>query len=543
MNNALITFAKPDNEPVKAYRPGSPERIELQKELERQSNEVVEIPAIINGQEVRTGDMGEVVMPHDHKHVIARYHKVGEKEVRMAIDAAQAAKHDWENTPWDERAAIMARIGEMLATKYRARINAATMLGQSKNCFQAEIDSACETIDFFRYNNYYASKLYAEQPASANDQLNRVEYRPLEGFVFAITPFNFTSIASNLNMTPALMGNTTIWKPSTTALLSNYTDMRIFMEAGLPNGVVNFLPGKGSVISGVALKDKNFNAIHFTGSTATFKNLWKTTGQNLDMYKSYPRLIGETGGKDFIFVHNSADPQEVAVAIVRGAFEFQGQKCSAASRAYIPASMWNDVKNRVGDMMSTIKMGDVKDFTNYVNAVIDEASFDNCKGYIDRAKASKDAEIVFGGNCDKSVGYFVEPTVILAKVPNYESMVEEIFGPIITIYVYDDNKFEEMLDVCDQSSPYALTGAFFGNCLKAQKIANDKLRHAAGNYYVNDKPTGAVVGMQPFGGARASGTNDKAGGLWNLIRWTSPRAIKNTFVPAAAYGYPFLAKD
>ena len=543
MNNAILNFPVPANEPVKSYLEGSPERIALDAELERQWNTVLDIPIIIGGKEIRTGNTGKVVCPHDHKHVLATFHKVGEKEVEMAVEAAMKAHKIWSETPWTTRAAIVLKMAELLATKYRPIMNAACMLGQSKNIYQAEIDSACETIDFFRYNNHYASKLYAEQPASANDQLNRTEYRPLEGFVFAITPFNFTSIASNLNMTPALMGNTTIWKPSTTALLSNYTDMRIFMEAGLPAGVVNFLPGKGSVISGVALKDKNFNAIHFTGSTATFKSLWKTTGQNLDMYKAYPRLVGETGGKDFIFVHNSADPQEVAVAIVRGAFEYQGQKCSAASRAYIPASMWNDVKNRVGDMMSTIKMGDVKDFSNYVNAVIDEASFDNCKGYIDRAKASKDAEIVFGGNCDKSVGYFVEPTVILAKVPDYESMVQEIFGPIITIYVYDDNKFEEMLDVCDQSSPYALTGAFFGNCLKAQRIANDKLRHAAGNYYVNDKPTGAVVGMQPFGGARASGTNDKAGGLWNLIRWTSPRAIKNTFVPAAAYGYPFLAQD
>jgi delta-1-pyrroline-5-carboxylate dehydrogenase, group 1 len=542
MNNALIHFAKPANEPVKSYKPGSPEREDLIKELEKQSNEVVEIPLIINGKEVRTGDMGDVVMPHDHRHVIARYHKVGEKEVKMAIDAAMNAKKEWENTPWDERAAIMARIGELLATKYRSRINAACMLGQSKNCFQAEIDSACETIDFFRYNNYYASNLYAEQPASANDHLNRTEYRPLEGFVMAITPFNFTSIASNLNMTPALMGNTTIWKPSTTALLSNYVDMKIFQEAGLPDGVVNFLPGKGSLISNIALRNKDFGAIHFTGSTATFKSLWKTVGENLDLYKAYPRLVGETGGKDFIFAHNSANPREVACAIVRGAFEFQGQKCSAASRAYIPESMWKEVKESILEMTSTIKMGDVKDFSNYVNAVIDEASFDNCKGYIDRAKASEDAEIVAGGNCDKSVGYFVEPTVILAKTPKYESMCEEIFGPIITIFVYNDKKFEETLDLCDQTSPYALTGAFFGYDLKALKVADQKLKYAAGNFYINDKPTGAVVGMQPFGGARASGTNDKAGGLWNLIRWTNPRAIKETYVPATEYGYPFLAK-
>lgn len=542
MNNSLFQFAKPANEPVKEYRPGSPERLELIKELEKQSNEIVEIPIIIGGKEVRTGDIGEVVMPHNHKHVVARYHKVGEKEVNMAIEAAMNAKREWENTPWTERAAIMARIGQLIATKYRARVNASCMLGQSKNAFQAEIDSACETIDFFRFNNYYAGNLYAEQPSSTPDQLNRAEYRPLEGFVMAVTPFNFTSIASNLNMTPVLMGNTTIWKPSTTALLSNYHMMQIFMEAGLPAGVVNFLPGKGSLIGNVALNNPNLAGIHFTGSTGTFQGLWKGVGANISNYKSYPRLVGETGGKDFIFAHSSAHAREVATAIVRGAFEYQGQKCSAASRAYIPASMWNEVKQYVGEMLSTIKMGDVTDFTNFVNAVIDEASFDNCKGYIDRAKAASDAEVIFGGNCDKSVGYFVEPTVILTTNPRYESMEQEIFGPIITIYVYDDKDFVETLELCDSTSPYALTGAFFGYDLKAQNIANDKLKYAAGNYYINDKPTGAVVGCQPFGGSRASGTNDKAGGLWNLIRWTNPRSVKETFVPATEYGYPFLAK-
>lgn len=542
MNNSLFQFAKPANEPVKEYRPGSAERIELEKELDRQSKEVVEIPIIIGGKEIRTGDMGEVVMPHNHKHVVARYHKVGEKEVNMAIEAALVAKKEWENTPWTERAAIMARIGQLLATRDRARINASCMLGQSKNAFQAEIDSACETIDFFRFNNYYAGNLYAEQPSSTPDQLNRSEYRPLEGFVMAVTPFNFTSIASNLNMTPVLMGNTTIWKPSTTALLSNYHMMQIFMEAGLPAGVVNFLPGKGSLIGNVALNNPNLAGIHFTGSTATFQGLWRGVGANIQNYKSYPRLVGETGGKDFIFAHSSAHAREVATAIVRGAFEFQGQKCSAASRAYIPKSLWNDIKQYVGEMLSTIKMGDVTDFSNFVNAVIDEASFDNCKGYIDRAKAATDAEVILGGNCDKSVGYFVEPTVILTTNPKYESMEQEIFGPIITIYVYDDKDFVETLELCDSTSPYALTGAFFGYDLKAQKIADEKLRYAAGNYYINDKPTGAVVGCQPFGGSRASGTNDKAGGLWNLIRWTNPRSVKETFVPATEYGYPFLAK-
>jgi len=542
MNNALFQFAKPANEPVKEYRPGSPERIALEKELERQSKEVVEIPIIIGGKEIRTGDMGEVVMPHNHKHVVAKYHKVGEKEVNMAIEAALNAKKEWENIPWVERASILARIGQLIATKYRARVNASCMLGQSKNAFQAEIDSACETIDFFRFNNYYAGNLYSEQPSSSPDQLNRSEYRPLEGFVMAVTPFNFTSIASNLNMTPVLMGNTTIWKPSTTALLSNYHLMQIFMEAGLPEGVINFLPGKGSLIGNIALSNPNLAGIHFTGSTATFQGLWKGVGANISNYRSYPRLVGETGGKDFIFAHSSANPREVATAIVRGAFEFQGQKCSAASRAYIPASLWNDIKQYIGEMLSTIKMGDVTDFTNFVNAVIDEASFDNCKGYIDRAKAANDAEVIFGGNCDKSIGYFVEPTVILTTNPKYESMTEEIFGPIITIYVYEDKDYVETLELCDSTSPYALTGAIFSYDLKALRIANDKLRYAAGNFYINDKPTGAVVGCQPFGGSRASGTNDKAGGLWNLIRWTNPRSIKETFVPATEYGYPFLAK-
>lgn len=542
MNNALFQFAKPANEPVKEYRPGSPERIALEKELAKQSAEVVEIPLIIGGQEVRTGDMGEVVMPHNHKHVVARYHKAGEKEINMAIEAALEAKREWENTPWIERASIMARIGQLLATKYRARINAACMLGQSKNAFQAEIDSACETIDFYRFNNYYAGILYSEQPSSTPDQLNRVEYRPLEGFIMAVTPFNFTSIASNLNMTPALMGNTTIWKPSTTSLLSNYHIMRIAMEAGLPAGVVNFLPGKGSLIGATALDNPNLAGIHFTGSTCTFQGLWKGVGMNINKYKAYPRLVGETGGKDFIFAHSSANPREVACAIVRGAFEYQGQKCSAASRAYLPKSLWNDIKVIIGEMLSTIKMGDVCDFTNYVNAVIDEVSFDNCKGYIDRAKASDEAEVIFGGKCDKSVGYFVEPTVILTKNPKYESMAEEIFGPIITIYVYDDKDYEATLELCDSTSPYALTGAIFAYDLKALQLADRKLKYAAGNFYINDKPTGAVVGCQPFGGARASGTNDKAGGLWNLIRWTNPRAIKETFVPATEYGYPFLAK-
>ena len=540
MNNALITFAKPDNEPVKAYRPGSPERIELQKELERQSNEVVEIPAIINGQEVRTGDMGEVVMPHDHKHVIARYHKVGEKEVRMAIDAAQAAKHDWENTPWDERAAIMARIAEMLATKYRARINAATMLGQSKNCFQAEIDSACETIDFFRYNVHYASKIYGMQPKNGVGQINNTEYRPLEGFILAVTPFNFTSIASNLCMTPVLMGNVALWKPSTTALLSNYYLMQLYKEAGLPDGVVNFLPGSGALIGEVATQSRFFSGIHFTGSTQTFNSLWRQAGEHIGKYISYPRLVGETGGKDFIFVHPSADKKAVATAAFCGAFEFQGQKCSAASRMYIPKSMWPEVLEDMKRMAAEVKMGDVMDPDNFINAVIDEASFDKIKSYIDYAREAADAKVVLGGTCDKSVGYFVEPTVIETSNPKFKSMVEEIFGPVITVYPYDDEKVEETVALCDTTSPYGLTGAVFGLDRLAVEKITDQLRYAAGNFYINDKPTGAVVGMQPFGGARASGTNDKAGGEFNLIRWIIPRVIKETLVSPTDYRYSYM---
>ncbi|MDY6326908.1 MAG: L-glutamate gamma-semialdehyde dehydrogenase [Bacteroidales bacterium] len=540
MNNANFEFREPKNEPVYSYAPGTPERAKLQEELERQYNQEIEIPLIIGGKEVKTGDMGQVVMPTQHNHVLAKYHKAGKKEVQMAIDAAMKAKKDWENIPWIQRASIMMKIGELMATKYRYVVNAASMLGQGKNPYQAEIDCPCEAIDFLRFNTYFASKIYNEQPISDHTTLNRSEYRPLEGFVYAITPFNFTSIALNLNISPVLMGNVTIWKPSTTSILSNYYLMKIFQEAGLPDGVINFLPGKGSVISEVAFKSPDLAGIHFTGSTSTFKNFWRQIGENIDIYKTYPKIVGETGGKDFIFAHHTADARELAVAILRGAFEYQGQKCSAASRAYIPQSLWDDTLKNVKDMMKTVKMGDVRDFSNFINAVIDEASFDNIAGYIDRAKASKDAEIVLGGHYDKSEGYFVEPTIILAKTKDYESIREEIFGPVITVYVYEDAKYEEMLHVCDQTSPYALTGSIFARDRYAIELAENVLRYSAGNFYINDKPTGAVVGNQPFGGARASGTNDKAGSALNLYRWISPRAIKETFVPATDYGYPFL---
>ncbi len=540
MRNSIINFPLPANEPVKGYLKGSPERIALEAELERQSNIIVDIPIIIGGKEIRTGDTGEVRCPHDHKHVLATYHKVGEKEIRLAIETAMKAWQEWSRTDWTVRAGIALKMAELLATKYRPIMNAACMLGQSKNFYQAEIDSACETIDFFRYNVHYASKIYAMQPKDGSGNINHTEYRPLEGFVLAVTPFNFTSIASNLCMTPVLMGNVAVWKPSTTSLLSNYYLMQLYKEAGLPDGVINFLPGSGALIGKVCTESKHFAGIHFTGSTATFKSLWSQACSNLDRYVSYPRLVGETGGKDFIFVHPSADPKAVATAAFCGAFEFQGQKCSAASRMYIPKSLWPGVLEDMKRMMAEIKMGDVCDPMNFVNAVIDEASFDKCKSYIDFAEAAPDAKVVAGGKCDKSVGWFVEPTIIETSNPHFKSMEEEIFGPIITVYPYDDEKVEETAALCDETSPYGLTGAVFGrDRLAVEKIA-DRLAYAAGNFYINDKPTGAVVGMQPFGGARASGTNDKAGGEFNLIRWIIPRVIKETLVSPTDYRYTYM---
>ena len=540
MRNAIINFPLPANEPVKGYLKGSPEREALEAELERQSNIVVDIPIIIGGKEIRTGNVGEVRCPHDHKHLLATYHKVSEKEVQMAVDAAMEAWKEWSKTDWTVRAGIAMKMAELLATKYRPIMNAACMLGQSKNIYQAEIDSACETIDFFRYNVHYASKIYQMQPKDGVGNINHTEYRPLEGFVLAVTPFNFTSIASNLCMTPVLMGNVAVWKPSTTALLSNYYLMQLYKEAGLPDGVINFLPGSGALIGKVCTESRHFAGIHFTGSTATFKSLWQQACSNLDHYVSYPRLVGETGGKDFIFVHPSADPKAVATAAFCGAFEFQGQKCSAASRMYIPKSLWSTVLADIKRMAAEIKMGDVRDPMNYVNAVIDEASFDKCKSYIDYAATANDAEIVLGGKCDKSVGWFVEPTVIETSNPHFKSMEEEIFGPILTVYPYDDARVDEAATLCDETSPYGLTGAVFGRDRLAVERLADKLSYAAGNFYINDKPTGAVVGMQPFGGARASGTNDKAGGEFNLIRWIVPRVIKETLVSPTDYRYTYM---
>lgn len=540
MNNAIFNFREPKNESVFSYSPGSPERKLLEDELIAQSNNIVEIPLIIGGREIRTGKTGKVVMPSDHKHVLATYHMAGEKEAEMAVRAALDAKLCWMNLSWMERASIMAKAAELLSKKYRFLINAATMLGQGKNVYQSEIDAICEVVDYLRFNIYFASMIYREQPISENESINRLEYRPLEGFVYTVTPFNFTAIASNLNTSVALMGNTTVWKPASTALLSNYYLMKVFKEAGLPDGVINFVPGNGQLISSVVLKHRDLAGIHFTGSNATFNTLWKQVSENLAGYRSYPKLVGETGGKGFIFAHNSANPQELATAIVRGSFEYQGQKCSAASRAYIPYSLWEKTQNLLLQMISGIKMGDVRDFSNSVNAVVDEISFDKIMLYINKAKSTPGAKIIAGGNGDKSKGFFIEPTLIVTDNPKSITMEEEIFGPVMTIYIYDDQQFTETLSLCDETSPYGLTGSIFSNDKYAMVEACRVLRYAAGNFYINDKPTGAMVGQQPFGGARASGTNDKAGSHLNLIRWVSPRTIKETLLPVTDFKYPFM---
>ena len=540
MNNAIYNFREPKNEPVFSYKPGSHERKLLEEELKVQKNQVIDIPLIIGGKEIRTGKTGKIVMPSDHHHVLATYHMATEKEVSLAIKAALDAKCEWMTLSWMERAAIMAKAAELISKKYRYQINASTMLGQGKNVLQAEIDAACEVADYLRFNTYFASLIYREQPLSENESINRLEYRPLEGFIYTVTPFNFTAIASNLNTSVALMGNTTVWKPATTALLSNYYLMKILEEAGLPAGVINFVPGSGSLISSIVLKHRDLAGIHFTGSNPTFNSLWKQVSDNLSVYKSYPKLVGETGGKDFIFAHQSANPLELATAIVRGSFEYQGQKCSAASRAYIPVSIWDETRKHILRMISEIKTGDVTDFKNSVNAVIDEPSFDKIMSYINKVKSNGEAKIIAGGNGDKSKGYFIDPTVIVTENPHYFTMEEEIFGPVMTIYIYNDDRFEETLSLCDETSPYGLTGAIFSNDKYAMIKACRILRYAAGNFYINDKPTGAMVGQQPFGGARASGTNDKAGSHLNLLRWVSPRTIKETLLPATDFKYPFM---
>jgi len=501
-----------------------------------------EIPCLIGGREVRTGRMATAVMPHDHGHVLADVHMGGEAEVQAAIAASREAWREWSHTPWEDRVAVFLRAAELLAGPWRHTLNAATMLGQSKTAHQAEIDAACELIDFWRFNAAYAAGIYGDQPLSSPGVWNRMDYRPLEGFVLAVTPFNFTSIAGNLPTAPALMGATVLWKPASTSLLSAYYVMRLLEEAGLPPGVVNLVYGRGGEVGEPALRDPRLGGVHFTGSTAVFREIWRTIGGGIERYADYPRIVGETGGKDFVFAHPSADVAALVTALVRGAFEYQGQKCSAASRAFIPRSLWPSVKKGLVAQLAEVKMGDIEDFTNFVGAVIDKAAFDSIKEYIDFARASSDAEIVAGGVCDDKVGYFIQPTVVVTTDPTFRLMQEEIFGPVLTIFVYDDDKLDEALRFCDTGSPYALTGAVFAADRAAVLKVADALRDAAGNFYINDKPTGAVVGQQPFGGARASGTNDKAGSMWNLIRWTSVRAIKETFVPPTHFAYPFMGE-
>ncbi|MGA1861604.1 L-glutamate gamma-semialdehyde dehydrogenase [Deferribacter thermophilus] len=543
-NNSIVKIPYPENEPVYSYAPGTKERELLKNAINELRNQKIEIPLIIGGKEVRTGKLGKVVCPHDHNHVLAEYHMAGENEVKMAIEAALEAWKEWQKYRWEERAAIFLKAAELLAGKYRYILNAATMLSVSKNVFQAEIDSACELIDFWRFNTYFMQQIYTDQPPySPKPTWNYVQHRPLEGFIFAVTPFNFTSIGGNLPTAPAIMGNVVVWKPASTAVYAPYFIMKLLKEAGLPDGVINFIPGSGSTVGNVVLRDPNLAGIHFTGSTEVFQNMWKIVGENIKNYKYYPRIVGETGGKDFVFAHNSANIKKLVTALVRGAYEYQGQKCSAASRAYIPKSIWKDVKEMMIEEIKSIKIGGPEDFSNFFNAVIDESAFESIKSYIDYAKNSNEAEILVGGGCDKSVGYFIEPTLVETTNPKFKLMEEEIFGPVLTVYVYDDDKYEETLELCNNTSPYGLTGAIFGEDRKAISIALEKLEYAAGNFYVNDKPTGAVVGQQPFGGSRASGTNDKAGSYLNLIRWVTPRTVKENFDAPENYRYPFMAEE
>ncbi|WP_258102594.1 L-glutamate gamma-semialdehyde dehydrogenase [Marinoscillum sp. MHG1-6] len=543
MPKGTFYIPQPINEPVKSYAPGTPERTELKEMLKELREKELDLPMYIGSEEVRTGNKVKMSPPHDHQHVLGYFHEGDAGHVKMAVDAALDARGKWATLSWEQRASIFLKAADLIAGPYRAKINAATMLAQSKNPFQAEIDAACEFIDFLRFNAYFMQQIYNDQPNSASGIWNRLEYRPLEGFVFAITPFNFTSIAGNLPAAPALMGNVAIWKPAYSQVYSAQVIMEVFKEAGLPDGVINIIYVDGPVAGDVIFKHPDFAGLHFTGSTAVFKSLWKTIGQNIDQYKAYPRIVGETGGKDFVVAHPSANAKQVATGLVRGAFEFQGQKCSAASRAYIPASLWEEVRKYMIDDLKDIKMGSPEDFSNFFNAVIDKRAYDKIKSYIEQASKDGDAEVIFGGNCDDSVGYFIEPTLIETKDPKYTTMCEEIFGPVLTVYVYEDSRFEETLDIVDSTSPYALTGAIFSTDRYAIDLAAKKLQNAAGNFYINDKPTGAVVGQQPFGGARGSGTNDKAGAAMNLLRWVSARTIKETFVPPTDYKYPFLAAE
>ena len=533
----------PINEPVLGYAPGSRERAELKARLEDMKSEVVEIPLVIDGEDVLTGNMSEVYMPHDHGHVLARYHMAGPDDVTRAVESCMDARTDWASWNWQDRAAVFLRAAELLAGPWRQTLNASTMLGQSKTCHQAEIDSVCELIDFWRFNVQYAREIYSKQPMNSQGIWNMSDYRPLEGFVYAISPFNFSSIGANLCSAPALMGNVSIWKPAHTSLLASFYNMRLMQEAGLPPGVINFVAGKASKISEVLLASPHLAGIHFTGSTATFQLLWKQVADNLENYRTYPRLVGETGGKNFVLVHETADSCQVATALVRGAFEYQGQKCSAASRAYIPDSMWPAVRSTLEEQLGSIETGDPCDFGNFLGAIIDEPAYRTITDYIDQARQSTDAEVIIGGGYSDETGWFVEPTVILAKDPKFTTMCEEIFGPVLTVYAYPVEEWAETIRLVDSTSPYALTGAVFANDRGAVRDALAGLRDAAGNFFINDKPTGAVVGQQPFGGARASGTNDKAGSHLNLLRWVSPRTVKETFNPPSDYQYPFLGPE
>ncbi|WP_342648551.1 L-glutamate gamma-semialdehyde dehydrogenase [Mucilaginibacter sp. CSA2-8R] len=543
MLKGFFNVPVPVNEPVLNYGPRSLERAALKAALEQARAQQVDIPMYIGGEEVRTGKTLEVRPPHDHKHLLATYHEGDASHVHAAINAALAAKANWEDMPWEHRASIFLKAADLLAGPYRAKINAATMLGQSKNAYQAEIDAACEFIDFLRFNVQYMTEIYAQQPLSGKGVWNRLEQRPLEGFVFAITPFNFTAIAGNLCAAPAMMGNVVVWKPAPTQVYAANVIMQVFNEAGVPPGVINMISVDGPVAGDIIFSHPDFAGLHFTGSTHVFQHLWKTIGNNINLYRSYPRIVGETGGKDFVLAHPSADADVVNTALIRGAFEYQGQKCSAASRAYIPQSLWPAVKEKLQRDIASLKVGPVEDFENFVNAVITEASFDKLAKYIDEAKSNPEVEIVAGGIYDKSVGYFVEPTVIQVQDPYYVTMCEELFGPVLTIYVYEDADFEEVMNIVDKTSGYALTGSIISQDRYAVAQASQRLRNAAGNFYINDKPTGAVVGQQPFGGARGSGTNDKAGSALNLLRWVSPRTIKETFDPPKDYRYPFLDKE
>jgi 1-pyrroline-5-carboxylate dehydrogenase len=540
---AIALPPEPRNEPVRDYAPGSAERAELQQRLRELERDRIEIPLVIGGKDVKTDSTFEAVEPHNKKHVLADIHSGGPEQVQQAVDAAREARHDWARMPWEDRAAIFLRAAELLAGPWRATLNAATMLGQSKTAHQAEIDAACELTDFWRFNVEFMTRIYKEQPNSAPGTWNRMEYRPLEGFVFAVTPFNFTAIGGNLPAAPALMGNTVLWKPASTAAFSAYYVMRLLQEAGLPDGVINLVYGSGATIGAAALASPELAGIHFTGSTAVFNSMWKTVGGNIDTYRNYPRIVGETGGKDFIVAHPSADVEAVATAIVRGSFEYQGQKCSAASRVYAPSNLWPDLRERLADEIKELKVGDVSDFSNFMGAVIDSNALATQRQAIEDANSAAKAKVLVGGGVEDDEGYFVQPTVIETEDPDFRTMREELFGPVVTAFVYPENKWDDTLELVDRTAPYGLTGAVFARDRSAIEDANEKLEYAAGNFYVNDKPTGAVVGQQPFGGARASGTNDKAGSMWNLIRWVSPRTIKETFVPPKDYRYPYMAPD